>query len=612
MFFLPQTSLVPTIIALSQFWRDSWPHIFWFPSWYLGTPFRFLTGPVIPFIVVNFNKLIPFVSLGEIYLLWLFVAWLVGAPALWFWLRSWGMSRRGRLIIIGLFLLLPGPVWSLSFGSGLRLMTVALLPITALIFHKTILSGKTQWLLLTGVWLGVQLLMHVASILDLVITIVAIGILTRNKVRTEQLIVRILGVLILAVSLATIWYTPRFWLTVLFNPSFGGKPLTQVLGWLVQLVQALLPLVIGWLAIKGKKFERWPRVIKWAALFGASFGFLTLIRFLSDVDFFIDWTSYILELQLVGAILGGWWLGRSRYTNRRFVIVFIFFILTISDGWVIWRVWGADQHYQETIAEFISQQVPSGERTFLSGSSVFGQNNDANANFLQVRGGKDEAAVHPTWMMGAYNIREGTEPGTLKQWLQILGISYVLVHDKTSSEYFHDFKQTERFAELKKVAERDGDTLYTYKEATIARSADRALVDMIVARAGDDATALGAYTDLLHTPLEWQYTRPDELLINTHGLDPAQELVSLAITYDPHWQIREGTGHVRSDPYGNMAIELTAPSKQLVLVYDERFAWLPGIVLTLLSICFILSEKSFTRRLQSTFPEASIDEEETY
>ena len=65
---IPLTSLVPTIVEVIQFIENNWPHIWWFPNWYLGLPLRFVTGPVVPLVVLGIHKISGF-SVGTAYLI---------------------------------------------------------------------------------------------------------------------------------------------------------------------------------------------------------------------------------------------------------------------------------------------------------------------------------------------------------------------------------------------------------------------------------------------------------------------------------------------------------------------------------------------------------------
>src|SRR3990172_178072 len=63
-----ETSLIPVTVALARFVENNglFSMMGQYPYWYLGVPFRFLTGPIIPLLQLFFHRTFPNVSLFSI------------------------------------------------------------------------------------------------------------------------------------------------------------------------------------------------------------------------------------------------------------------------------------------------------------------------------------------------------------------------------------------------------------------------------------------------------------------------------------------------------------------------------------------------------------------
>ena len=81
----------------------------------------------------------------------------------------------------------------------------------------------------------------------------------------------------------------------------------------------------------------------------------------------------------------------------------------------------------------------------------------------QVRGGVDQASVDRRWRDAAWEIREGATAQGTEKVVRKLGINYIVVHKDQSKEFYHDFKNVEKFentTNLVKFFEELGDLIY--------------------------------------------------------------------------------------------------------------------------------------------------------
>ena len=153
-----ETSLIPVTVALTKFLETNGLKAIFsnYPYWYLGsTPFRFLTGPIIPVFLSIFHKLLPNTSLFilTIYLIaFSFLLSAFGWTILWFQVSSikhqGGKTVLHTTFYILLFLIFPWRLFASltleegSFTIARNLMPLALLAIWSH-FAKKDLKSKT-------------------------------------------------------------------------------------------------------------------------------------------------------------------------------------------------------------------------------------------------------------------------------------------------------------------------------------------------------------------------------------------------------------------------------------------------------------------------------------
>jgi hypothetical protein len=388
-------------------------------------------------------------------------------------------------------------------------------------------------------------------------------------------------------SLATFWYKPSYWWVILTNPSFGGVPLLKLIANLFQGLLQFLPLVLAVLLVRWRRL-RFTSFRIFALIFFVSFALLTAVRFLFDIDFIMDWTGFVPELQLAGVFLLAAFGGRV-FQKRFFVPILIIISTCLFMSYnILFQLFYAPaatkqqntdslSRYQQIVSGMLMRYVPGDERVFLSGSSVFWIN--AQSGIQQIRGGNDMASIHQWWSHGAYQIREGEDAGLTYAWLKIFGASYILVHDHNSKDPFHDFKHISKFnsknnTDFSLVKKQDGNYLYRVNGAHIARVASDKLLTVPSPDNGADSRVLLSYSGMLKRPAIFQYIKPDRLAIKVNTA--YDEIISLAVSYDVRWKIIKGQGRIGKDAVGNMVI---IPERQgvqeLVLQYGEDLSdWL--------------------------------------
>ena len=172
------------------------------------------------------------------------------------------------------------------------------------------------------------------------------------------------------------------------------------------------------------------------------------------------------ELQLGLGILIGWWLAQWEGKKRAIKYILIGLLIVswglVADKRVIkqWR-----RSIAKTVEYKIGQElvslVQAEETVFLSGSTVFWLNSLTDVR--QVRGGVDQAAVDQNWRAAAWEVREGSDGNLAINKLKELKVKWLVVHTSESEEFYHDFKQVNKFEKIKnlvKVYDQSGDRIY--------------------------------------------------------------------------------------------------------------------------------------------------------
>lgn len=490
--FPTETSLIPTTVVLAKFVEANGLGAVFenYPYWYLGsTPFRYLTGPIVPLLSVLFHKLFLNVSLFSIVICFVVLSFVAGA-------FGWGMLvskiRGGKLklesyLLIILLLFLPWRLFSaLSLSDASMTIARNLLPFGLLAFWAFLNNQSRKNQVLVIFTISLLLLTSTSILAILVVGMVSLLLaktFRKGKIRNIAKYLKpsfyLLVFSFLLVTLA--WYPPGYWWTLLTNPSIGGASGIKVIMRVFDLLKAFVPLGLAIFSVyfMGKIKSR---LSVFALTWTFTFLFLTIFRFIGDPDFWMDWTTWLYEVEIgivliVTQILNPKFeiLNKSQITSPKLqtssrppAAYFLLLTLLILPFYLTWRIYLILDR-----PKLISSEIPIGiasleklseiagdSRVFLSGSTVF-WSGSVGLPINQVRGGNDRASTHSFWHHGAYQIREGSDPELTKEWLDRLEVSYVLVHTRNSSEYYHDFEHLDKWGDVgEKAWEESGDIIY--------------------------------------------------------------------------------------------------------------------------------------------------------
>jgi hypothetical protein len=505
MIYPAQTSLMAVQIALARFVETGGPSASsgLYPYWYLGTtPFRYLTGPVLPLILVGLHRILPSLTLFEVFFLVIGGCWVVGGIGVYSLVVSLANSftsercsppseecirpPRRRFALMAAVFYLFGPILPLlfRFSNGLYLIAFSFLPFALVVYLRLLRKWSLKLAILLVSLLTFVILLDSLIIPTLVLGMAAVFLAQVGWKRAEEKLKQTFLIFAFSILLSTLWYTPGYWLTLLGAPSLAGKGLFSVIGELTKLLPTALALVIAVVSVKFFKEKNKLRDFCFYWLF--TYVFLTLLRFLSDPDFWMDWISYGTELQLGLAVFGGMVVGRWASNansmrmkivriNANVLIIFIIWLFLFNKYVIETLQSDITQTVEYRIGKELDEKVRKGEKVFLSGSTAFWLN--AFFDVAQVRGGVDQAAVDKDWREAVWEIRDGSTGASTElsrtsspqegersvEWLRKLGVTYLVVHTGASEEFYQDFRNPEKFESmvgLRKVYDKSGDRIY--------------------------------------------------------------------------------------------------------------------------------------------------------
>src|SRR3990167_4643210 len=392
--FPSQTSLIPITVALAKFTAaNGFGGLY--PYWYLGsTPVKYLTGPVVPGVLVGLHQLLPNFSLFDLSYFVILTSYFISAIG---WGILSGRLSGSRMVgwwVGGLTFILPWH-WVSGFGLGevSAVAASALTPWVLIAFvarslapikkRSTNLNSKFETIypscsglrqhhtLEESWWRFASWLRHVfdwgqASVLPLL----ALALLLLTN--TTAAIPAIVGLLILAISdrprflteskyqisnikraalvilaawvLSTFWYGVDYWQTIFGAPSIGGKSVVGAFVTLLNFLRGFVPVILAvvlvfWGAKPKSLYDKF--VFVWVTIFGS----LTLFRFMADPDFWMDWTAWMGEVEVGLAMVMGrnfqfkietsFRIANFKLKITRLTIFYLLFAIYFLAGWMV-------------------------------------------------------------------------------------------------------------------------------------------------------------------------------------------------------------------------------------------------------------------------------------
>ena len=358
-----------------------------------------------------------------------------------------------------------------------------------------------------------------------------LSLVIKPKLRKVSIVVVVSRLTVICMSgvlLTSFWFTPGLIGTFLSSPSLGGRPFFSVaLGTLNRLV-IFIPVIFGLIA--ARKLLNKSSVLTIVGVMGfILFGGLTISAFVADPDFWQDYSRFGRSMDLsLGLVFGGILVEkinlRKRVIVKRIFLIVLVLIFSLPFVYKRGKLFGGRFEIERTseyrvgevledlVNDVCDKGLACGVRAYLSGSSVYWLNSWFDVE--QVRGGGNQGSLNDYWPHGSYQIREGSREELSGNWLEALGVSYLVVHNFSSSEVYHDFRFPGKFQKIdgwNRIWEEKGDVVYFNSRSTIARVTDLKLLKSEAPEKGDDLEALRNYVEELKQPVTFRWTGLGEL-----------------------------------------------------------------------------------------------------
>lgn len=469
----PQTSLIPATVSLVRFFFANGFSSFFqnYPYWYLGTtPFRYLIGPVVPFLYQIAHYFAPNAQLFTISI-YLVIFGIILSGVGWTLLVSKVFPQKHSftfyLLPFVLYLVFP---WKYITGFAMDELSFfiakCLLPFGLVAVWSYLKKKTSKSLAVASLVIMILILTHTGVITDIFIGSICLALAASWKEGKIKNIGRRVKSSLLPLGIAFLvsifWYGPGFWIRILSNPSIGGKSgigaLLGVLGFLRILVPFFLAIAVVY--FKSKFTDRFS-VFIWSWL--GAFFLITLFRFIANPAFYMDWASWFFEVEVGLFLLSFYFISHERYIRVLAPLVVAYLVTLIFHKSLGKPVFFSKNPPQEVNSVKNLSKMAGKNTVFVTGESVFWLN--AFTDTLQVRGGRDEVSVNPLWFGASYNFRESQDALVIKKDLYKLNVTYVLVNTGDSKDYYKDFNNLPVWKKLGQVIwSGNGDEIYKIEQ----------------------------------------------------------------------------------------------------------------------------------------------------
>ena len=232
-----QTSLIPVIVSLSKFFiENGFTSIHrWYPYWYLGVPFRYLTGPVVPLSVYLLDSVFTHTSLFTIIIYLTLASLLTGIVG---WAILINKINKGRMlgfVFALIYAIMPWKYFQAFYLDEASFVIARnFLPFCLILVWNLLGRNKAKEFIFASFSISFLFLINTSILPILIVGLVTVTLAKSfEKSRIKGLLVQLKLLSFLVVSslllVTFVWYTPNYWWTILTNPSLGGNPVYKII-----------------------------------------------------------------------------------------------------------------------------------------------------------------------------------------------------------------------------------------------------------------------------------------------------------------------------------------------------------------------------------------------
>jgi len=578
-------SIESTFIADGRMLSENLPHPGWQPLWYCGTRFDYIYPPALRYGTALISKW-GGVPTARAYHLFAAAFYVFGIAAVYWLVRAGTRSRRAALLASAATALLS-PCFLLvtnlrhdsghwvpqrlhvlmDWGEGPHISALAVLP--AALAAAWFALGKwrpTMFALAGGLCaLTVSINFYGGTSLAIFFPLLTWSIWVCQ--RDPRVLWRAAGIAALAYGLSAFWLTPSYVAITLTNLKWVAQPGNSWSRITLIIVVALFCGIT--LKLGNRKPQRaWTIFVAGGAVM---FSLVVLGFHYFGLRVLGEGQRLAPELDLA-LILGGGEVIRRLWASPKWRIVAGgLTLLAFSSGFRYLKhayspfpkAAPLESVYEYRTTKWVHDNLPA-ERVLPSGTVRFWY--DAWFNNAQAEGGSSQGMLNQILPTATWQIWQGDSGDLAVLWLQALGADAVIVPDKTSLEFYHDYRVPEKYRGVAEVLYDDqhGTLIYRIprRYPGIGRVVDHARILAIgPIQGGDDRETLSKYVALVESPdqtatrVTWQGS--DEAHITAH-LSSGQAVL-FQETYDSAWRAYENGRRlaiVRDPAMGFMLVDV--------------------------------------------------------
>jgi hypothetical protein len=598
-----------TFISDAHFLAGNLPHPNWQPNWYCGTRWDYIYPPGLRYGVALLHE---WTGRGFAHSYHLFVSlfYCIAIGGVYFFVFVCTRSRpaaaaaaMASLLISPGYLILP-EFWDdvqphywlpnrlnalMRWGEGPHMSAWALLPWALGAAWFGLRRGRSGWLAVSAILCAaaVSINFYGATALALMFPFLAWAVFLAEKDWWVWL--RGGAIALLAYGLTAFWLSPSYLEITTRNLRWVSQP-GHLWSAILAVVLIALYALLTWRRANGQPQRAW-------FVFVAGFAMLFTLNVAGQdhFDFRVAGEPQRLapELDLALILLGveflRWLAGRTfgpvharygQWLPRALAVMLFVAALVPAKGYIrrAWDYFPEDRNPQNRIeyrmTEWIATHLP-GERILATGSLRFWFN--TWHHIPQLGGGSEQGMLNDLVIEPYYQATYGEEPEMTKVWMQAFGVGAIAVHEKSSTEVYHDYVRTDLFAKHMETVYASGQGDFVYRiprrfpeRARIVRKSQLEAVPTIARPVNVDH--LRAYTAAIEQGPE---SRPEVIReapdrIRVRARFEEGEALVVQENFDPYWRAYSGAGAsltVRRDPLGFLLIDAPAGDRDILLTF---------------------------------------------
>lgn len=615
-------SIESTFIADGRYLKEHWPHPRWQPLWYCGTRFDYVYPPALRYGTAALAKFTPLLPVRAYHVYTAFF-YAVGIAAVYLLVMAGTRSRRaawlGAIAVAFLspsFLFLPNirgdaiHRWPqrlnalIRYGEGPHITAVSLLPLVLAAAWFGLRARRPAMLVLAAALsaLVVSNNFYGATSLALFFPMLVWALWVTHQ--DHWIFARAAAIAVLAYGLTAFWLVPSYLRITLENMKYVSEPGNRWSVW-VAIAAAALFAAVTWRLARHRPERAWITFVCGAvAVFGLNVlgDYYVHFRVLGVPERLVPELDLALILLGLEALRRLW---RGSLPRRAMVVAlvaasFLFSLPYLKRPWklVTWDPRPQDR-IEYRITEWMWRNMPQ-SRALVSGSVRFWYN--AWFDLPQIGGGSEQGLMNELVTAAQWQLNLGEDPELGRLWLVALGADAAIVHDKNSTEIYHDTVHPQKFRGVLPVAYDNGlgDTIYRVpRRPGLARVVNSARALSLKRPAYDtDRENLAAYVELVEALPEplmtWQGS--DEMRIRAR-VEQGQSVVAMT-TYDPSWRAYEGSHEfpIRRDAMNFLLIDTPPGERDIRLVFELPLENAVGRVITGCAVILIGGILFWSRR----------------